>query len=92
MSNHKTIAGKFNDYFTKNAKKLLKNMAETNNKFQGCLKNPNKHNLFTKETEPKEVNKYLNDLDMKKVNDIFGICPKLIKIGVYKLKLHSIHF
>ena len=67
-------------------------MGETNNKFQGCLKNPKKHNLFMKETEPKEVNKYLNNLDMKKAYDIYGICPKLIKIGVSKLKSHSIHF
>ena len=67
-------------------------MGETNKKFQGCLKNPNKHNQFMKETEPKEVNKYLNNLDMKKANDIYGICRKLIMIGVSKLKSHSIHF
>ena len=67
-------------------------MGETNNKFQGCLKNPNKHNQFMKEKEPKEVNKYLNNLHMKKANDIYGICPKFIKIGVSKLKSHSIHF
>ena len=67
-------------------------MGETNNKFQGCLKNPNKNNQFMKETEPKEVNKYLNNLHMKKANDIYGICPKFIKIGVSKLKSHSIHF
>ena len=67
---------KFNDYFTNNAEKLLKNMGETNNKFQDCLKNPNKHNLLMKETDPKEVNKYVNNLYMKKANDIYGISPK----------------
>ena len=37
-------------------------MGETNYKLQDQLKNPNKHNLFMKETDPKEVNKYLNNL------------------------------
>ena len=64
VSNRKTITVKFNDYFTNNAEKLLKTMSETNNKFQDYLKNPNKHNLFMKETDPKEVNKYLNNLYM----------------------------
>ena len=39
-------------------------MGETNNKFQDYLKNPNKHNLFMKEKDPKEVNKCLNNLYM----------------------------
>ena len=88
-SNHKIIAEKFNDSFTNNAKKLLKNMGETNSKIQDYLKNPNEHNLLMKETDPEEeeVNKYLNNLDMKKANDIYGISPKLIKIGASKPKL-----
>ena len=88
-SNHKIIAVKFNDCFTNNAKKLLKNMGETNSKIQDYLKNPNEHNLLMKETDPQEeeVNKYLNNLDMKKANDIYGISPKLIKIGASKPKL-----
>ena len=73
---------------TNNAKNLLKNMGETNNKFQDYLKNPNKHNLFMKETDAKEVNKCLNNLDMKKANDIYGISLKLTKTGASKLKLH----
>ena len=40
-----------------------------------------------KETDLKEVNKYQNNLDMKKANDIYGISKKLIKIGASKLKL-----
>ena len=72
--------------FTNVAKKLLENMGETNNKFQDYLKNPNEHNLFMKETDPEEVNKYPNYLDIKKANDIYGIFPNLIKIGASKLK------
>ena len=41
-----------------------------------------------KETDLKEVNKYQNNLDMKKANDIYGISTKLFKIGASKLKLH----
>ena len=51
-------------------------MGETNSKFQEYLQNPNEHKLFMKETDPEEVNKYLNNLDMKKTNDIYGISPK----------------
>ena len=51
-------------------------MGETNNKFQAYLQNPNEHKLFMKKTDPEEVNKYLNNLDMKKTNGIYGISPK----------------
>ena len=74
--------------FFSNAKKLLKNMGETNNQFQDHLKNPKEHNLFMKETNPEEVNKYLNNIDVNKSNDIYGISPKLIKISASKLKSH----
>ena len=47
-----------------------------------------KHNRFMKETDLEEVNKYINNLDMKKVNDIYGISLTLIKIGNSKLKSH----
>ena len=56
-------------------------MDETINKFEDYLQNSNKHNLFMKEPDLEEVNKYLNNLDMKKANDIYGISPKLITIG-----------
>ena len=39
-----------------------------------------------KETDLEEVNKYINNLDMKKANDIYGISLTLIKIGASKLK------
>ena len=59
-------------------------MGETNYKLQDYLKSPNKYNLFKKETDLKEVNKYLNKLDMKKANDIYGISTKVFKIGTSK--------
>ena len=50
-------------------------MGQKNYKLQDYLKNPNKHNLFMKETDLKEVNKYLNNLDMKK-GDISMASPQ----------------
>ena len=41
-----------------------------------------------KETEQEEVNQYLSNLDMKKLNDIYDISSKLIKIGATKWKSH----
>ena len=43
-------------------------MGEKNYKLLDYLKNPHKHNLFMRETDLKEVNKYLNNLDMKKAD------------------------
>ena len=40
------------------------------------LQYPNEHSLIMKETDSKGVNKYLNNLDMEKTNDIYGISPK----------------
>ena len=45
-----------------------------------------KHNRLMKETDLEEVNKYINNIDMKKANDIYGISLTLIKIGASKLK------
>ena len=42
-----------------------------------------------KETEQEEVNQYLNNLDMKKLNVIYDISSKLIKIGATKWKSHT---
>ena len=51
--------------------------------------NPNENNLFMKEADLKKVNKHLNNLNMKKDNDIYDICPKPIKAGAFKLKFHT---
>ena len=40
------------------------------------LQYPNEHSLIMKETDSKGVNKYLNNLDMEKTNDIYGTSPK----------------
>ena len=43
ISNQKTVANKFNDYFINVAQNVLKDLSESNNEFQDYLKNPNKH-------------------------------------------------
>ena len=68
------------------AQNLLKNLGETNNKFQDYLKNPNEHSMFLKETDPDEVYKILKNLDVKKATDIFGIPPKLVTMAANTLK------
>ena len=68
------------------AQNLLKNLSETNNKFQDYLKNPNEHIMFLKETDPDEVYKILKNLDVKKVTDIFGIPHKLVTVAASTLK------
>ena len=88
ISNQKTVANKFNDYFINVAPSLLKDLGEYNNEFQDYLKNPNKHSFFLKEADPKEVHKLLLKIDTKKSSDIFGISPKLTKLSAEFIKRH----
>ena len=55
ITDQKTVANKFNNHFANVAKNLLKDIGESNNKFQDFLKNSNKHSLFINETNPIEV-------------------------------------
>ena len=82
------IASKFNDCFINVSQNLPKNLGKTNNQFQNYLKNLSEHSLFSKETEPGEVLQILKSLDIKKLTDIFGISPKMIKIAAEVLKNH----
>ena len=63
-------------------------MEEINNKFQDYLKNPNKLKISLNETNPEDVFKQFNNLNINKGNRIYDISPKLIKIGVSRLKFH----
>ena len=49
ITDQKTVANKFNNHFVNVAKNLLKDIGESNNKFQDFLKNSNKHSLFISE-------------------------------------------
>ena len=63
----------------------MEKLPKPNTKFQDYLKNPNKNSMFLNETEPGEVFTLLNNLDISKAADIYGISPKLIKLGAHLL-------
>ena len=50
IAKQRTVANKFNKYFINVAQNLVKDQGESNNKFQGYLKNPNDNPIasFTK--------------------------------------------
>ena len=81
ITDSKKVSNKFNTYFNKVAQKLAEKIPKTNNKFQDYLKNPNEHSLYLTEVYPDEVHKLLKQLNTEKSQDIFGISPKLLKMG-----------
>ena len=48
ITEQQVIANKFNKYYINVAQNLIKEMGETDNKFQDYLKNPNEHCFFLK--------------------------------------------
>ena len=80
------MASKFNNYFVNIAKNFLKDIGESNKKFQDYLKNPNEHNFFINETDPVEVSDLLEKINVNKATDIYGIPPKLENWQQEKLK------
>ena len=81
ICNQRRVSNKFNNYFVNAAHNLLKELGESNNKFQDYLKDPNTHSFFLKETTPAEVQKLLNNLNTRKASDIYGISPNLVKLS-----------
>ena len=63
ITNQKTVANRFNKFYTNVAKKLLKDLGKPNTKFQDYLKNPNEHSIYLNETDPGEVATLLAKLD-----------------------------
>ena len=78
ITDPKTVANKFNNYFINVADKLCSKIANKNTKFQDYLRNPNTSKLFLTETTPDEIVKIINDLDPKKSCDIYDISPKYV--------------
>ena len=69
ITDQKIISNSFNQYFVNVADNLANKMPNKNTKFQDYLKNPNKTELFLKETTPHDI----NELNINKSNDIYGI-------------------
>ena len=81
ITNQKTVANKFNKFYTSVAEKLVLKLGNPATKFQDYLKNPNEHSIFLNETDPGEVATLIRGLDITKSGDIYGINPRLIKDG-----------
>ena len=79
LTDQKTVANRFNKFYTNVAGNLLKNLGESPTKFQDYLKNPNEHSIFLAETDPDEIEEIILKLDITKSGDIYGITPKLVK-------------
>ena len=86
ITEQRIVASKCNKYFINVAQNLLKDLGESNNKFQDYLKNPNKNIFFLKEIELDKIFKLLQEVIIKKASDIYGISPKVIKISAEKKK------
>ena len=79
ITDQKTVANKFNRFYTSVADTLVKKLGNPTTKFQDYLKNPNKHTIFLNETDPGEVATLIHKLDTTKSGDIYGINARLIK-------------
>ena len=63
------------------ADNLANKIPNKNTKFQDYLKNLNKTELFLKETTPHDISILINELNINKSNDIYGISSKFIKLA-----------
>ena len=79
ITDQKTVANRFNKFYTTIASKLVTKLGKPSTKYQDYLKNPNEHTIFLKETDFGEVSTLIHKLDITKSGDIYGITPKLIK-------------
>ena len=65
---------------------MLKNLGESNNKFQDYDKHPNESSFSLKGIEPDEIYKLLWKVNIKQARGICGLSPKLIEISAEKIK------
>ena len=70
LTDQKTVANRFNKFYTNVAGNLLKNLGESPTKFQDYLKNPNEHSIFLAETDPDEIEEIILKLDTTKSGDM----------------------
>ena len=63
------------------AQNLLKGLGETKNKFQDYLKISNENSFFVKKIDPSEVTKLLENSNVNKAADVYGLPTKLVKLA-----------
>ena len=81
LTNQKSVANKFNDYFINVADNLSKKIDKPSTKFQDYLKNPNEHSFYLSETTQHEVEDLIMDLAKNKASDIYGLSANFVKSG-----------
>ena len=81
LTDQKTVANRFNKFYTNVAGNLLKKLGESPTKYQDYLRNPNEHSIFFTETDPGEIAKIILNLDASKAGDLYGITPRLVKLA-----------
>ena len=68
ITDQKRIANSFNQYFVNVADNLANKIPNKNTTFQDYLKNPNKTELFLKETTSHDISILINELNINKRN------------------------
>ena len=81
LTDQKTVANRFNKFYSNVAGNLLKKLGESPTKYQDYLRNPNEHSMFLTETDPGEIAKIILNLDASKAGDLYGITPRLVKMA-----------
>ena len=79
ITDPKQVANQFNNYFVTVAEKLTEKIGQTNNKYQDYLKNPNEHSMHRTEIESDEIRTQIQNLNSKKISDIFRIAANFLK-------------
>lgn len=86
-SNPLDVANKFNNFYTSIADNLLKKLKRADKKFTDYMNNPTVQCMFLNAVSPEEVSDLINELDIHKSPDIFGISSHFIKVLSPKITL-----
>ena len=79
ISDRKSVANAFNNFFTSAAQNLVNKLAPSNTHFKNYLNDPNSDSFFVTPVTPSEVNRQLLNLNEGKAPDAYDIPVKLIK-------------
>ena len=85
ITDPKQVANQFNNYFVTVTEKLTEKIGQTNNKYQDYLKNPNEHSMHRTEIESDEIRTQIQNLNSKKISDIFRIAANFLKFAGDKI-------
>ena len=85
ITDPKQVANQFKNYFVTVAEKLTEKIGQTNNKYQDYLKNTNEHSMHRTEIESDEIRTQIQNLNSKKISDIFRIAANFPKFAGDKI-------